>query len=337
MDSPQPPPAAILQLIVNMWAVKSAAAFAQLGLADLLAEGPLPAAVVAEKAKTNPDATYRLLRGLASVGIVQALPDHRFGLTPVGECLRSDVPGSMRSLLIAEMAPGHWLPWGELEHSVRTGTPATEKTLGQTAWDYYASHPDEANHFAKGMTGISEMAIDAVLEAYSFAGAHLVVDVGGSQGSMVSAVLRQVPEARGVVYDLPHVVSGAGPALQKAGVASRVTCEGGSFFDSVPAGGDLYLLKSILHDWNDDECVKILTNCRTAMAANGRIAVVELIIDPQGPPSPAPLMDLNMLVMLTGRERTKEEYGALFTRAGLQLTRVVPTQSPFAVLEARAH
>src|SRR5262245_53785001 len=182
MESPQspPPPAVILQLVLNMWATKSAATFAQLGFADILAHGPVTAAAAAEKAHTNADATYRLLRALAAVGIVQALPDHRFALTPVGECLRSDVPGSMRSLLIAEMAPGHWLPWGEMTHSIRTGGPSTQKTLGKTVWDHYAAHPEEADHFAKGMTGISEMAIHAVLDAYSFAGAHLVVDVGGS-------------------------------------------------------------------------------------------------------------------------------------------------------------
>jgi O-methyltransferase domain len=292
--------------------------------------------VVAERAGTNADATYRLLRGLATVGIVEALTDERFALTPVGECLRSDVPGSMRSLLIAEMAPGHWLPWGDMEHSIRTGTPAAPKTLGKPAWEYYAEHPEEANHFAQGMSGMSAMAIDAVLKAYSFTGAQLVVDVGGSHGSLLSAVLEKVPEARGILFDLPNVVSGAGPTLERAGVAHRVTCQGGSFFESVAEGGDVYLVKSVLHDWNDDECVRILSACRKAMIPGGRVVVIEMLISNQGPPSPAPLIDLNMLVMLTGRERTEQEYSTLFTRAGLALSAVVPTHSPFAAIEARA-
>jgi hypothetical protein len=330
-----PPPAAVLQLIMNVWASQSAATFARLGFADIIADAALSATAVAERAGTHPDATYRLLRGLASVGIVNALPEHRFSLTPVGQCLRADVPGSMRSLLISEMGPGHWLPWGEMDHSVRTGAPSTLKTLDKTVWEYYAEQPEEAEHFARGMTGISNMVIHSVLESYSFAGATVVVDIGGSQGSMVSAVLQNVPGARGILFDLPNVVSGARPALEKAGVADRVRIESGSFFDAVPEGGDVYLLKSILHDWNDDECVTILTSCRKAMRADGRIVVVEMMIDGPGPATPAALMDLNMLVMLTGRERTSEEYGALFARAGLALSRVVPTHSPFVVIEAR--
>jgi hypothetical protein len=333
---PQPPSAAVFQLILNVWAAQSAATFARLGMADLLAEGPAPARLVAERAGTHTGATYRLLRGLATVGIVEALADDRFSLTRVGQCLRSDVPGSMRSLLIAEMAPGHWLPWGDIEHSIRTGTPAAPKTLGKPAWEYYAEHPEEANHFAQGMSGFSAMAIDAVLEAYSFTGAHLVVDVGGSHGSLLSAVLQTLPHARGILFDRPNVVSGAGPALDRAGVAPRVMCQGGSFFESVPEGGDVYLLKSVLHDWSDDECVTILSACRKAMSPDGCVVVIEMLISNLGPPSPAPLIDLNMLVMLTGRERTEEEFGALFTRAGLALSRIVPTHSPFVAIEARA-
>jgi O-methyltransferase domain/Dimerisation domain len=334
--APSPPPqAVILQLVMNVWATKAAATFARLGIPDLLAAGPLPADVVAERAGANPDAVYRLLRGVATIGLVEARDERSFSLTDLGQVLRSDVPGSMRSLLIAEMAPGHWLPWGEMEHSIRTGTPATIKSLGKPAWEYYAEHPDEAHHFAEGMGGISAMAIGAVLEAFSFSDARLLVDVGGSHGSLLSAILQQVPDARGILFDLPDVVKGAGPILKNAGVSTRVTCQGGSFFEGVPAGGDTYLLKLILHDWNDDECVAILSACRKAMAPGGRIVVLEMLITTEGPPSPAPLMDLNMLVMLTGRERTSDEYGALFARAGLTLSRVVPTHSPFAVIEAR--
>jgi hypothetical protein len=328
-----PPPAAVLQLILNVWATQAAASFARFGMADILARGPLSSDDIAARAHTNRDATYRLLRALAGIGVVQALPDHRFSLTPVGECLRADVPGSMRSLLIAEMAPGHWLPWGEIDHAVRTGTPATIPTLGKAAWQYYGEHPQEAEHFARGMSGISGMATQAVLESYSFAGAALVVDVGGSHGALLTAVLHAVPGARGILFDQPNVIPGAAPALAAAGVADRVTTVGGNFFERVPEGGDVYLLKHILHDWNDDECVQILATCGKAMDPRGRVVVVELLIDDQGPPSPAPLMDLNMMVMLTGRERSEAEFGALFSKAGLRLTKVVRTHSPFVVVE----
>jgi hypothetical protein len=336
MDQPPtPPPFAVLQLILNVWTAKAAAAFARLGFADLIGDGAQDANDLAKRAGTNADATYRLLRALAAAGILEARPDGRFALTPVGQCLRTGAPGSMRSLLIAELAPGHWLPWGDLEHSIRTGGPATLKTLGKPVWEYYSEHAAEGEAFADGMSNISSMVIQAVLAAYSFAGARLVVDVGGSHGSLLSAVLRAVPGARGILFDLPQAVSGAGPSLAREGVADRVECRGGSFFEAVPTGGDIYLLKTVLHDWNDEECVKILTACRAAMDPDGRVVVVEMIIDSEGPPSPAPFMDLNMLVMLTGRERTREEFSALFEHAGLALARIVPTQSPFVVIEAR--
>jgi hypothetical protein len=337
MPSKNPPPsAAILQFITNMWATQSVATFARLGMADVLASGPQPASVVAERTGANPDATYRLLRGVAAVGVVEALPKRRFALTPLGEVLRGDVPGSMRSFIIAETAPGHWLPWGHMEHSVRTGKPATFTTLGKDAWDYYAENPEEARQFAQSMSGLSAMAIEAILDVYSFEGAKLLVDVGGSHGSLLAAVLKTVPKAKGILFDLPHVIEGAPPHLERAGVAKRVTRVAGSFFDSVPAGGDTYLLKLILHDWNDDECVKILGCCKNAMAPGAKVVVLDMLITDKGPPGPAPFMDLNMLVMHTGRERTAEEFAGLYARAGLKLDKVVLTASPFAVIVGRA-
>jgi hypothetical protein len=185
------------------------------------------------------------------------------------------------------------------------------------------------------MSGMSHMAMHAVLASYSFVGARTVVDVGGSHGAFVAAVLQREKTARGVLFDRPEVVEGAGATLNAAGVADRVERVGGSFFESVPAGGDVYLVKHILHDWNDDECVTILKNVRTAMTPDARVVVVEMIINDQGPPSPAPLLDLNMLVMLTGKERTADEISALFAKAGLKLSGVTSTHSPVTVIEAR--
>jgi hypothetical protein len=333
-QSALPPPAAVLKLVTGMWAAKTAATTASMKIPDQLAHGPKSAEEVARAIGANADAVYRLMRGAAAIGLFTMDSGRRFALTPVGDCLRSDSPHSMRSLLVAEMAPGHWLPWGQLEEAVRTGKPAAPKALGTDIWEYYKKNADEGFLFAEAMSGMSHVAMQAVLASYSFAGASKVVDVGGSHGSFLSAVLQREKTARGVLFDRPEVIEGAGPTLDAAGVADRVERVAGSFFEKVPAG-DVYLVKHILHDWTDDECVTILKRIREAMAPAGRVVVVEMLIADDGPPSPAPLLDLNMLVMLTGRERTAEEFGALFAKAGLKLSGVTPTPSPFAVIEAR--
>lgn len=330
-----PPPAAVIGLVAGMWAAKATAVAANLGIPDQLALGPKTAEEVAKAIGADASAVYRLMRAVVSVGVLTAEPEHRFALTPLGAALRSNVPGSMRSFLIAEMAPGHWLPWGNLEDAVRTGRPSAPKVLGMDTWEYYKKNREEGLHFAAAMSGVSHMAMQAVLASYSFAGARKVVDIGGSHGSFVAAVLQREKTARGVLFDRPEVVDGAGTTLEEAGVNDRVDRVGGSFFESVPEGGDVYLLKHILHDWNDDECVKILRNVCEAMVLDGRVVVVEMLITDKGPPSPAPLLDVNMLVMHTGKERTAEDFAALFAQAGLKLHAVTPTQSPFAVIEAR--
>jgi hypothetical protein len=312
-----PPEAAVMQLVTNLWATQAVATFARMRISDHLAAGARTAPELAAAVGATPDALFRLLRAVASAGVLSADRDGRF-------------------FLVAETAPGHWLPWGQLEESVRTGKPATHKALGSAIWDYYAAHPEEGYDFSQAMSGMSALATDAVLAAYSFDGARRVVDVGGAHGAFLGAVLGRLPDARGALFDLPHVVDGAAPSLREAGVFDRTERVGGSFFESVPSGGDVYLVKHILHDWNDDECVRILERVRAAMAPDGRIVVVEMVIDPDGPPSPAALLDLNMLVMLTGRERSIVEFEALFRRAGLRLAKVAPTPSPFVVLEARA-
>jgi len=342
-ESQIPPPAAVFRLISGMWAAQAVATAAVLRIPDQLAHGPRTADDVARAVGADASAVFRLMRGIASVGVLTMEPGKRFALTPVGELLRSDVPGSMRSAMIAEMAPGHWLPWGHLVDSVRTGKPAAKAVLGMDPWEYYRKNPEEGHHFAEAMSGISSMAMQAVLAAYSFSGARKVVDVGGSHGAFLSAVLQREKDAHGVLFDQPQVVEGASPTLDAAGVSARVERAGGDFFQSVPAGGDVYLLKHILHDWNDDECVTILRRVRESMAPDARVVVVEMLIDEDGPgqgrmgpPSPAPLLDLNMLVMLTGKERTAEDFAALFEKAALRLAGVTPTHSPMSVIEARS-
>ena len=334
VPNPLPPRAVILGFVTGMWAAQAVATVARLGIPDQLAHGPCSASELAKVVGASPSALYRLLRGVAAVGVLRADAHGRFSLTPAGECLRSDVNDSMRSLVIAEMAPDHWHPWGNLEDRVRKDKPSFKSALSMPLWDRKSSQ--EQQYFAEAMSGGTTMAIQSVITSYSFAGARKVIDVGGSHGAFVAAVLQRERAASGVLFDLADVITGAGPTLKAAGVADRVECVAGSFFGIVPPGGDVYLLKHVLHEWSDDECVKILRNVREAMSHDGRVIVVEMLIVDDGPPSVAPLLDLDMLVMHAGKERTAKEYGALFASARLKLTNVVSTPSVYIVLEARA-
>ncbi len=320
-----------------MWAARAVGAVARLGIADRLAGGPRTARELAPALGADEAALYRLMRAVVSVGVLTKEPGGRFGLTPFGECLRSGVPGSMRAAIASEVDTVHWACWGQLDDCIRTGKPAFEKVFGlRNPWDYYRDkNPEDGRLFSENMTAMSGTEVREVLGAYSFKGTRLVVDVGGAHGAFLAAVLKRVPEARGILFDQPDVVALAQPTLKELGVADRVERVGGSFFESVPAGGDLYLLKHILHDWSDEECVRILRRVREAMAPGARVAVVELpLLESGGSPFSA-LLDINMLVCLTGKERTPAEYAELFRRAELEPAGVTPTKSPVAVIEAR--
>jgi hypothetical protein len=242
----------------------------------------------------------------------------------------------MRAAIASELDTAHWRSWGHLDDCVRTGQPAFNKVFGTSGWEYYRTqNPEDGRLFSENMSAMSGAEVQAILAAYSFDGARRVVDVGGAYGAFLAAVLGKVPQARGVLFDHPDVVKLAGPALEKQGVADRVERVGGDFFESVPVGGDVYLLKHILHDWSDEECVRILRCIRKAMAPGARLVVAEMPIT-EGGSSFAALLDINMLVMLTGKERTPEEYAELFSRADLEMTSMTPTESAIALLEARA-
>lgn len=332
----RPPHEALFGLMMGAWITQAVGTLARLRIPDAVAGGAATAPEVAAELALQPDATYRLMRACAAAGIFTRLDEQRFALSPVGELLRSGVPGSMRALFDAETAPGHWLPWGKLDERVRGGEVQTVPTLGMDLWEYYRQNPGEQRDFADGMTGLSASSVAAVLGAYEFGDPRKVVDVGGSHGVFLAGVLGRHPEARGILFDMPQIVAEAGETLERLGVAERVERQGGDFLASVPAG-DLYLLKFILHDWDDASCIRILANCRAAMADGGKVVVTEMLIGGLAdPPSPAPFLDLNMMVLMPGRERTVAEFAALFAAAGLKLAQVVPTGSPFFVLEAVA-
>ena len=327
-----PAPAALLRMLTGYWVSKALNVAAELGIADLLRDGSRTSDELADRCGVHPQALYRLLRALSSVGVFTEEEERRFGLTPAAELLRSDVPGSMRAL--ARMyGSEQYRAGGNLLESVRTGEPAFDRLFG-TGYFEYLAHDLEANAvFNEAMTGWTAQLADAVAAAYDFDGRGVVVDVGAGHGLLLSTVLRAHPAMRGILFDLPHVAATARPLLEQAGVAARCETVGGDFFDSVPAGGTYYLLAQILHDWDDERCRVILDNCRRAMLADGRLLIVEQVLPPANEPSLGKWLDLHMLVLLTGRERSRAEYAALLESAGFELENVVPTSSGASIVE----
>jgi hypothetical protein len=248
---------------------------ATLGIADLLEPGPKRADELAEATGTHESALYRILRALASVGVFTEETDGRSGLTPLAEHLRTDAPGSLRSWAMFMGRPYVFASWGHLMHSAKTGEPAFPEVYGTTAWEYRAAHPEESAIFNAAMTGLSGAEAEAVVRSYDFSAINVLVDVGGGEGALLAAILAANPNLRGILFDQPHVVADAGPLLEQAGVADRCEVVGGSFFEAVPEGADAYLLKSIVHDWDDASAIEILRKCRAAMAEPQAVVAAE--------------------------------------------------------------
>jgi hypothetical protein len=337
-DSPAASPAvtwdgALRELIMGFRATQLISVAAKLGLADQLREGPQTPERLAELVHAEPRALYRLLRALASLGVFAERSDGAFVLTPMAQALRTDAPGSLRSLAILYGEEWLWQAYGGMLHSVQTGEPAFTRAHGQPFYAYLEQHPTAAAHFQDAMSGYSGLEGAAILEAYDFSDATSVVDVGGGEGALMSVLLQGYPQLSGVVFDLAPVVAGARRLLTAAGVAARARTVAGDFLAAVPRGGDIYVLKSVLHNWDDAAAERILRTCRRAMAGTARLLVVERVIPPGNAPAEAKLFDINMLVVVGGQERTEPEYRALFRRAGFDLTRIIPTRSPMSVLE----
>ena len=305
---------------------------AALGIADLLEDGPKSADELAEATGTHAPSLYRLLRALASVGLFIETDD-RFGLTPLAEYLRTDTPGSLRAFVMLIGQQSFWRSWGHLLHSVRTGEPAFRKLYGTGPFEYWAAHPEEAAVFNAAMTSLLSGVVDAVVQSYDFSGIGVLLDVGGGEGALLAALLAANPSLRGILFDQPHVVSTVGALLEQAGVADRCEVVGGSFFEAVPAGADAYLLKSVIHDWDDEAAIEILRACRAAMNDRGKLLVVERVIRPGNDPDPAKFSDLNMLVLLGAQERTADDFELLYAEAGFKLSDIIRTGSPYDIIE----
>jgi hypothetical protein len=333
MGSPSPQEA-MNRLLSGYWLSKAVYAAAKLSIADLLSNGSRSVDDLAKETKTHSPSLYRLLRALASVGVFVEDKPGRFSLTPVADCLRSDVPGSQRSLAIM-LGEEQYQAWSEFLYCLQTGKTAFDKVFGMPAFDWLSKHPEQAKVFDAAMVGVHGRETSAMTDAYDFSDIPVLADIGGGNGSLLTTVLRKYPAMRAILYDLPGVTERAKANLQAAGLADRCQVIGGSFFESVPEGADAYLMRHIIHDWDDEKATKLLKNVHRAMGKDGRLLVVESVIPPGNEPAFGKLLDLHMLVIPGGKERTDHEYRTLFEAGGFHLTRIVPTKAEVSVIEGR--
>jgi O-methyltransferase/methyltransferase family protein len=329
------PPSADLGRLVNGYQVSQALhVAATLGLADLLADGASTSDELAEATQTHPRTLYRLLRALASIGVFHEEDGRRFSLAPLGEGLRTDAPGSLAGWAGFIGRPYYWQAWGHLLESVRTGENAFRHVHGASVWEYRAARPEESAIFDGAMMSRTRHANRALLAAFDFGPFGTVVDVGGGNGALLAGLLAAHSQMQGVVFDQPHVVAAAEGVLREAGVADRCRIVSGDFFESVPKGGDAYLLKWIIHDWEDEEAAAVLRSCRSAIEPEGALLVIERVVGPANEDPASKFSDLNMLVSPGGLERTLEEYEALFASGGFRFVGETKTDSGMSVIEA---
>ena len=328
-----PAPVQMLQIITNFWTTRAVYVFAKLGIADLLKSGPKSSQELAESTGMHAPSLYRLLRALASAGMLQT-QESRFGLTPLSELLVTDAPGSMRWLVVSELGQEHYPAWGNLMHSIKTGESAFDNHFGMDVWKYFQQNPEDAAVFNDSMSGMTAVVNEKITSLYDFSRFNKIVDVGGGHGALITAILKANPQAFGVLFDSEQVISGARPKLDAAGIADRCAAIAGNFFQSVPAGGDVYMMKWIIHDWDDEKATKILKNIRSQIPQTGRVIIVDCVVPEGDDPDFSKFFDLNMMVMTGGKERTAKEFDELLSGAGFRFLRVIPTDLPTSIVEA---
>ncbi|HKP88140.1 MAG TPA: methyltransferase [Blastocatellia bacterium] len=333
LEAGEAPPMMMLKMISGFWISRAIYVAAKLGIADLVKDRAMTAAELAEATGTHAPSLYRVLRALASVRIFAKDDGGRFHLTPLAATLQSDAPGSLRYMAMTELGEEHYPAWELVLQSVKTGEIAFDRRFGMPIWEFFEKNPENASIFNNAMSNMTAGLEEALLASYDFSSIRKLVDVGGGHGGLITSILKANPSMRGVLFDAPSVVEGARQKISAAGLQERCELVGGDFFKSVSEGGDAYILKWIIHDWNDEQSVAILTNCRRAVAPGGKLLLVEAVIPPGDEPSFSKFIDLNMLVMTGGRERTEAEYRNLLQAAGFELTRIVPTPTPFSVIE----
>jgi hypothetical protein len=339
MDTSLPPPVVLYQLATGHYVSQALYVAAKLGIADHLADGALGHEALARATGTHADALRRVLRLLASVAVLDEGEDGRFSLTAIGSSLRSG-PGSFRAVAQLFAGPMVWSSWGDLLTTVRTGETALPRVFGTDGFSYFADHPEEAAIFDEAMGAFTATVSIAVAAAYHFSGMRMLIDVGGGEGALLAGILRENPGLRGIVFDLPRLAEGARRRIAAAGLADRCEFVGGDFFASVPGGADAYMLKHVIHDWDDARAIRILETCRAAMEPETKLLIVEGVYPPRIDGSPesagAARNDVNMMVVTGGRQRSEAEFRALYHAAGLCLTRIVPTFASSVIEGVRA-
>lgn len=327
------PPEALLQMITSSWVSQAIYVAAVLGIADLLKDDPKNSSELAKATGTHARSLYRVMRALASVGIFAEIEDGRFELTPLAAYLQTDVPGSIHAIAIMLGESWHWQPWGNILHTLKTGNTAFKHVHGMKLFEYLTKNVEAAQIFNEAMTGTTAPFNATITADYDFSSIGKIVEVGGGHGSLIASILKVYPTMQGILFDLPPVVIGAKHSIEAEGLAERCEIVGGDFFESVPSGGNAYILKNIIHDWDDTHAVAILKNCHRAIVENGKLLLVEALIPPRNEPSFGKFLDLEMLVMAGGCERTEAEYRVLFEAAGFHLTKVITTRSFLSVIE----
>jgi hypothetical protein len=316
------------------WLLPCLKVAAELNIAGMLKYGPKNIDQLARETECNPDYLFRLIRALSSQGIFRQKKNGMVYNTALSGVLIEGT-GSLRSMIMQHLGTLNWTVFSELSSSIKTGKDAFSKVYGKRIYDYLAENPEESELFAQSMTNLSEISIEPILSAYDFSQFNTIADIGGGEGLLLSSILYKNPKLHGILFDLPEGVIHAKGIIFKYGISERLTIKTGSFFEGAPAGADGYMLKNVIHNWSDEECILILTSIRSVLPANGKILIIEMIVEEDNKPSFAKLIDIQMMVfMQSGRERTRKEYKELLNRAGLKITNVTPTVSPLFIIEA---
>ncbi len=329
-----PPPVQMVQLLAGFQVSQALYVAAKIGVADHLVDGPAPVDHLAAAVDADPLALARLLRTLASLGVFSEAEPGTFALTPLGATLVSDGPGSMRDLALMWMET-HYDPFGGLLGTVRTGQSAATEHYGQPFFSWLAGQPGQVDRFSRAMANLTDGIKAGAITSYDFSGRGSIVDVGAADGALLAKILTSTPDVTGIAFDLPHVVTEAAATLKSYGLGDRLTAQAGDFFDAVPGGADTYLLSMVLHDWNDQDATRLLTNIRAAAQPGARVLAFELVMPAGDQPHMSKMIDLTMLGMLSGRERTDTEMRTLFEGAGLTYDGAVATPTPISIVEAR--
>ena len=332
-----PPQVGLLELTSGFMATDAVYAAAKLGVADVLADGPRSAAEIAAETGSDPDAMRRLLRACATFGLFVEGPDEHFRLTPMGKGLRSGTAESLLPVVLMLGDPQYQGPWGRLADTVETGRPAAELVFGKPMWDYLDDDPKFAAVVNNAMTCISALDWPTIAAVYDFTPYATIADIGGGHGELLARILAAAPGSKGVLQERAALISEAQTHLRQAGVLSRCRIEAGSFFDTAPTDADLYVLRRVIHDWDDEQALAILSNVRHHMPPGSTLLLMESVVPPGNTPHLAKTLDLDMMIFVGGRERTEQQVDTLLQRAGFRITRILPTVSPISLIEATAH